>query len=91
MDDFAHAALRERRARQTMRKRALYVHASIWAAVNVFLFVVWAVTGVDFPWFVFPLFGWGIGLTAHAASVLWIRKPADIMLDEEEKRLASSP
>lgn len=89
MDDFAHAAFRERRAMHTMRQRALYLHASVWVAVNVFLIVIWAVTGADFPWFVFVLFGWGIGLTAHAASVFWISKPSDILLQQEEKRLAT--
>jgi len=87
MDDFAHAAFRERRARQLVRRRAFYVHASVFVAVNLFLIVIWAVVGGGFPWFVFVLFGWGIGLVVHAASVLWISRPADVLLEQEERRL----
>jgi 2TM domain-containing protein len=44
------------------------VHATVYVATNLFLFVIWGVTGAGFPWFVFPLLGWGIGLAAHGAA-----------------------
>lgn len=88
VDDFAHAAFRERRARQTMRRRALYVHIAVWLAVNLFLVVIWAMLGGGFAWFVFPFFGWGIGVAAHAATTVWIARPNDLLLEEEERRLA---
>lgn len=88
MDDFAQAAFRERRARQTLRQRALYLHLAIYGAVNLFLVVVWMISGSDVPWFLFVVFGWGIGIAAHAASTYWISKPADVLLEQEEKRLA---
>ena len=40
-------------------------HLIIYVAVNVFLFLIWLLTslfaadGWIFPWFVFPLVGWG--------------------------------
>jgi hypothetical protein len=43
------------------------VHAVTWGAVNAFLFMIWLVTGADFPWFLFPAGGWGIPLAIHAA------------------------
>lgn len=87
MDDFAHAAFRERRARQTLRRRAFYLHSAIFVAVNLFLIVVWMISGSDTPWFLFVVFGWGIGLAAHAAATYWISRPSDVLLEQEEQRL----
>lgn len=51
------------------KQRALRGHAQSFLVVNGFLFLLWltlAVTvGVWFPWFVFPLLGWGMGMTMH--------------------------
>ena len=33
------------------------------------LVAVWAATGMGHPWFIYPLFGWGVGLAAHYAAV----------------------
>ncbi len=87
MDDFARAAFREREARQILRRRALYVHVVVWAAVNIFLFVVWAATGGGHPWFLYPLAGWGIGVAAHAAVTFLAADPDDIVLEREQRRL----
>jgi hypothetical protein len=46
-------------------RMAVLIHATVFAAVNVMLFVIWAATGAGFAWFLFPLFGWGIGLAVH--------------------------
>lgn len=48
------------------------IHAAVFAAVNIFLAVVWALTSNGFetiPWFLFVLGGWGIGLVAHYAAI----------------------
>jgi hypothetical protein len=87
MDDFARAAFREREAREILRRRALYLHATIWAATNLFLVAIWAVTGAGFPWFIFPLFGWGIGLVAHGAAAFLMVPPSDIVLKREQRRM----
>jgi len=50
-------------------KWAFRIHLGVFAAVQVLLFVIWATTshagGGTVPWFLYPLFGWGIGLVAH--------------------------
>lgn len=52
------------------KRRALRGHARSFFVVNGFLFLLWltlaASVGVWFPWFVFPLLGWGMGMTMHA-------------------------
>lgn len=51
------------------RRRGFKVHATVFVAVQLFLVVIWATSGAGYPWFVYPLFGWGIGLAAHFAAL----------------------
>ena len=45
------------------------IHLIVYLGVNTLLVCLWLfVTGRGFPWFVFPLGGWGIGLVAHFFS-----------------------
>ena len=87
MDDFARAAFREREARQIRRRRTFWVHASVYAAVNLMLIGVWALAGGGYPWFLFPLMGWGVGLVAHGATAFLLADPNDIVLEREQRRL----
>ena len=48
------------------RKRDFRNHLLVFVTVNASLWVIWAVTGADFPWPIFPLVGWGLGLAFHA-------------------------
>lgn len=51
-------------------KRDFKRHLAIYLAVNLLLVVLWATDSPrDFFWPLFPLFGWGIGLSAHAWAV----------------------
>lgn len=88
MDDFALAAFREREARQILRRRAWYVHLAVFVAVQAMLIGVWALVGGGFPWFLFPLMGWGIGLVAHGATAFLMAHPDDIVLEREQRRSA---
>jgi hypothetical protein len=52
---------------------AFGVHSTVFVAVNVLLIAIWFTVwqladGTSFPWFVFVLLGWGIGLAAHWAA-----------------------
>lgn len=70
-DPFEQAARAERTRKQRRRRRAmrasLRIHTAVFVAVQLLLVAIWAMTGAGYPWFVFPLLGWGIGLAAHAA------------------------
>ncbi|MGI8793021.1 MAG: 2TM domain-containing protein [Acidimicrobiales bacterium] len=85
-DNFARAAFREQEARQIRRRRGFLLHAFIFAAVNVMLVAIWAMVGGGYPWFVFPLLGWGIGLIAHGASAYLMSPIDDIVLEREQAR-----
>lgn len=44
-------------------------HAAAFVGVNAGLAGIWVATGAGFPWFLIPLFGWGIGLSTHYDAV----------------------
>lgn len=61
-------------AYQRAKKRAeakfgFYVHLTIYVAVNIVLIIVNLSTSPEYPWFIWPLIGWGIGVFFHA---LWV-------------------
>ena len=67
-------ALREEAIQRLKKKRDFRTHLRAYLLVNGFLWLVWGVVyaaadGPWFPWPVFPLFGWGIGLAFHAWDV----------------------
>ncbi len=69
--------LAEDEAYELARKRAvdvqgLYIHLIVYAVINAGLFTInWLTTGGDGPWWaVWPLFGWGIGVLVHMATMM---------------------
>jgi hypothetical protein len=85
MDEFGKAALREREAVRIARRQWFWMDLLVWAAISVFLFVIWALAGGGFPWFVIAVGAWGIVVVAHAAFAFVLRSPEDILLECEEK------
>jgi hypothetical protein len=49
--------------------KEFYQHLVVYVLVNAFLFVINWLTSRGTWWFYWPLFGWGIGVAAHGASV----------------------
>ena len=47
------------------RKRYFLNHLLVFVMVTASLWVIWAVTGRGFPWPIFPMVGWGLGLAFH--------------------------
>ena len=70
--DAEHRARRRARWSAGQRK-GFRIHATVFAAVQLLLVAIWtlswATEGDSYPWFIYPLFGWGIGLAAHYAAV----------------------
>src|SRR5215472_18203778 len=54
------------------RKVGLYIHATVYVAVNVLLITINLSTATGQLWFKWPLLGWGIGLLAHAAAAFFL-------------------
>ena len=51
--------------------RGYYAHLGSFVGVNLFLFMINMITDSSNIWFVYPLFGWGIGLIAHTIGVFF--------------------
>ena len=85
MDEFGKAALREREAVRIARRQWFWLDLIVWAAISVFLFVIWLLAGGGFPWFVIPAGAWAIVVAAHAAFAFLLRSPEDILLQREQK------
>ena len=50
-------------------KKGFYVHLTVYICVNILLVLIWAfVAGGGFPWFIFPIVGWGIAIIIHGVS-----------------------
>jgi 2TM domain len=76
-DAFERAAQRaeseSRRERQgrlvRLQQKGFRIHATAFVAVQVLLVAIWALQwqlgGTSHPWFLYALFGWGIGLAVH--------------------------
>jgi hypothetical protein len=85
VEDYAY-----RRAEARAEARlGFYRHAIIYVAVNLFLalFNLWR--SPDHLWFQWPLFGWGIGLLAHAFNVFssrWFAGRKAQMIQRELER-----
>lgn len=65
-----HAQQYEEAKRRVRRIAEFYQHLAIYVIVNAGLAVLNLLSNPADIWFVYPLIGWGIGLTAHALKVL---------------------
>jgi len=63
MDD----ARRQEAISRLKQKREFWTHLFVYFAVNTLLVVVWLTTDVGgYFWPIWPIAGWGIGVTMHA-------------------------
>ena len=81
--------LRSRARRIAEAKIAFYIHFSVYLMVNSFFVLLWWFTGglSVFPWFIFPVGLWGIGVVAHYIGAFGGGSYIDRKADEEFKRL----
>lgn len=62
--------MNEHQARDYVKKlRRFYTDVLIYAAVNVGLILIWAISGGGYFWPIWVIIGWGIGLGVHAFSL----------------------
>jgi hypothetical protein len=59
-------SLSDTELRQLARKRVEFrSHLIVYVVINSSLWIIWYATGGRYPWPVWPLVGWGIGLFFH--------------------------
>ena len=71
--------------KRVKEKKDFYNHVAIYAVINVLLVIIWAFTGRGYPWFVWPLAGWGVGLIFHGLDVFIFHKQSSWEVSEIEK------
>lgn len=96
-----HYQLAYRQAeRRVKAKLGFYSHLASYVIVNGFLIAVYLLTGplpgfYNYPWFVWVMFGWGIGLMFHYTGTFVFGNVSDEagrrMLVEEEMRRMGYP
>jgi hypothetical protein len=82
--------LRARAEQRVSDRSHLLQHIGSYIIINGFLVVVWALTGHGYPWFLWVMAGWGIGLAAHIVGYFTgTRGQAvrDKMVEREMERL----
>jgi hypothetical protein len=58
--------LRQRALARLRKKAEFRSHLLAYVLVNLGLVVIWALTGRDYFWPIWPILGWGIGIGFHA-------------------------
>jgi hypothetical protein len=79
--------LREQAITRLKKKRDFTTHLVIYVLVNSMLVGIWAVTGGDFFWPIFPILGWGIGVGANAWDVYGRKPISEGEIEQEISRL----
>jgi hypothetical protein len=75
----------EEARKRVKAKKDFYTHLAAYICVNAFLIIIWAfASGGGFPWFVFPLGGWGIGIVFHFLEVFVFGGKSDLKAVEKE-------
>ena len=76
--------------RRAGAKLGWYVHAVVYALVNLAVFALSSHAFGLRPWSVFPLLGWGVGLVLHGISVFVLGSGSGLrerMIQQERERL----
>ncbi len=63
--------LRELATQRVRGRLGLSIHLSIYLIVNAGLFAIWLLSGAHYPWFLWPMFGWGIGVVSHILAYFY--------------------
>jgi hypothetical protein len=72
LEDYKRA---DRELEREEARRGFTIHAIVYALVMAGLIILNLTLASEFPWAVFPLVGWGIGLTLHYLFGLrWVNK-----------------
>ena len=84
-DKMSEEQIYELAKKRVEEKRGFFSHLAAYVIVNIMLVLIWAfAAGGGFPWFVFPLGGWGIGIIFHFLGVFVFGRKSDRAAIEKE-------
>ncbi|MFC1964043.1 2TM domain-containing protein [Chloroflexota bacterium] len=75
-------------------KHGFYTHLAVYIIVNIVLVLIWVFpAGRGYPWFLWPLGGWGIGVLFHFLGVFvfsgesgWEKREVEREVEKLRKR-----
>jgi hypothetical protein len=79
--------LRDRAIARLKKKSDLRAHLFAYVLVNAMLVGIWAVTGAEFFWPIFPILGWGIGVAFNIWDVYRVEAPTEDDIRHEMEAL----
>jgi hypothetical protein len=79
--------LRQQAIRSLKKKQDFRSHVVAYVLVNALLVGIWAATGANFFWPIFPIIGWGIGLAFNAWDVYGRRPLSEEQIRREQELL----
>lgn len=78
------------RAKKVVNARiGFYIHLTAYLVVNALLIFINLATSSDRLWFLWPLFGWGLGMFAHAVVTFGLPGVRSRMIEKEMQKRAS--
>ncbi len=68
-------------------KLSFYTDLAAYAIVNIGLFAIWLYSGGGFPWFLFVVIFWGLGVASHGVAVFRQSSYFDRMAESEYRKM----
>ncbi len=59
----------QRAKKRVEAKMGFYMHLAVYIGVNILLIIINLITSPQHLWFIWPIFGWGIGVFFHGMSI----------------------
>ena len=83
--DMSEEEIYEQAKKRVEEKRGFYIHFSVYIVVHIIQVLVWAfAAGGGYPWFLWSLGGWGIGIFFHFLGVFVFKQKSDRVAIEKE-------
>jgi hypothetical protein len=76
-----------RARKRTEAKISFYSDVGLYSIINIILFALWWNNGGGFPWFLFVVFFWGLGVISHGLALFRQSDLFDKMAEAEYQRL----
>jgi len=76
-----------RARKRTEAKISFYSDLGLYSIVNVLLFALWWNSGGGFPWFLFVVFFWGLGVVSQGLVLFRQSDRFDRMAEAEYQRM----
>jgi hypothetical protein len=89
-EKMTEAEIYEQARKRVEAKKGFFIHLMVYVVVNAAIFVIWGLSSNwdGYPWFVWPLLGWGIGLIFNFLAVFFFDRQTDWERSEIEKEAA---